>query len=133
MFFGSRHVAATYSTSDENAREGFNRFCSQHDIKVRDGEFSGVEGCQLRTIKFKRNREKVSVNVRMPFTADRFYLLIGFLMRSYYFSYDDVINEVFDLSTALPGFDCDACEKEVTWCREHNMHDITLALSGLSI
>lgn len=110
----------------ENVREGFNRFCSRHGIKTHNGTLRGIEGCEIRTIDLKKRKKKIIVNVKVPFTPERFYMLIGFTMRAFDIPYKDVLVEISDLSLTLPGFNYKECKKAVEWCNKHSLKDVMM-------
>lgn len=124
-----KHIPASYNDSLQNVREGFLRTCVSFGIKVR----GGVQSDQEKELILKSKRHKEIVRLCLPYTEEKFYLLIGFAMKAFNISYDEIMNNCSDHSLLLNGFNYSDCKKVMKWCRNNDIMEIRKALDGYGI
>lgn len=131
MLLRRKHFrAAVYDKPLANVREAYNRFCFWYGIKVRDvlGSNTLSEGEKdIRHLLLKRHREEAFVTVATPITEEKYYVLIGYIMKRFSIP-DTALLNLSQLQFILPGFDYRDCQKAIAWCMNSSRAEIESCL-----
>lgn len=117
------HVATDYRDSLLNTKEGFLRICSRHGIKVKQTYLSPNES--VEQIVFSKGMHKAEqISVSLPYTKEKFYLLSGFIMKSFCIPKETMLEDGFVMSTSLYGFEASEYNKVIESCDTNDISDI---------
>lgn len=120
------HIPACYHTSLLNTKEGFLRILASHSIKIKKTHIAKDGSVETIFLKGKRKTEQISISI--PYTMEKFYLLSGFVMKSFCIPKEIMIKDGFDMAICLPGFNNPEYTKSIEWCNTNDISAIRKTL-----